>query len=127
MLPDAALCIEGALGQDADADVRAGAGLSTALFRIIGSQPSACGEGGLTFRGRSGPRNAALGSQAPLLLLHPDLGALRTFPLPLLVVDVALDLSHCDLALSTCHLYSSIAPKAYVEARESRHTCGACQ
>ena len=45
------------------------------------------------------------------MLLHLDLGALRTFPLPLLVVDMALDLYHRDPALSTCHLYSSIAPK----------------
>src|ERR1039457_6491892 len=70
-------------------------------------------------------RRQSRGSQIELLplLLHPDLGALRTFPLPLLVVDVALDLLHRDLALSTCHSYSSIAPKAYVEARESRQAC----
>src|ERR1017187_10514880 len=60
----------------------------------------------------SGAVMSACGSQAELLLLllHPDLGAVRTLPLPLLVVDVALDLLHRDLALSTCHLYSSIAP-----------------
>src|ERR1035437_7915072 len=38
----------------------------------------------------------------------------------LLVVDVPFDLLHRDLALSTSHLYSSISPKSYAEARESR-------
>ena len=47
-----------------------------------------------------------------LLLLHPDLGALRTLPLPLLVVDVPLELFHRDFALSTRHVYTSIAPKS---------------
>ena len=53
-------------------------------------------------------RRQSRGSQIERLplLLHPDLGALRTFPLPLLVVDVALDLLHRDPALSTRHLYS---------------------
>jgi hypothetical protein len=47
-----------------------------------------------------------------LLLLHPDFGALRALPRPLLVVDVPLELFHRDLALSTRHVYISIAPKA---------------
>jgi hypothetical protein len=50
--------------------------------------------------------------------LHPDFGAFRAFPLPLPVVDVSFDLLHRDLALSTCHVYSSIAPKS-VSPRDS--------
>ena len=44
-----------------------------------------------------------------LLLLHPDLVAIRTLPLPLPVIDVALNFLHWYLALWTSHLYSSIA------------------
>src|ERR1017187_1627363 len=57
-------------------------------------------------------RSCASQIELLLLLLHPDPGALRTFPLPLLVVDVSFDLLHRDPALSTCHVYSSIAPKS---------------
>src|ERR1039457_6326487 len=59
-------------------------------------------------------RRQSRGSQIELLplLLHPDLGAFRAFPLPLLVVDLSFDLPHRDLALSTCHVHSSIAPKS---------------
>ena len=59
-------------------------------------------------------RRQSRGSQIELLplLLHPDLGALRAFPLPLLVVDVPLELFHRDFALSTRHVYTSIAPKS---------------
>ena len=96
-----------------------------ALFRIIGSQPNArrrrwLFSGALVQAGaehlarRPGAMKRSCGSQIELLLLllHPDPGALRTFPLPLLVVDVSFDLPHRDLALSTCHVYSSIAPKS---------------
>jgi hypothetical protein len=41
-----------------------------------------------------------------LLLLHADLAAVRAFPLPLLVVDVSLELLHGDFALSTVHASS---------------------
>jgi hypothetical protein len=44
-----------------------------------------------------------------LLFLHPDLVAIRALPLPLPVIDVALNLLHWDLALWTSHLSSSIA------------------
>ena len=68
---------------------------------------------GLALSDPAGHEEFARGSETELLLLvlHPDLGALRTFPLPLPVVDVPFELLHRDLALSTCHLYSSIAPK----------------
>jgi hypothetical protein len=68
---------------------------------------------GLALSDPAGHEELARGSETELLLLllHPDLGALRTFPLPLPVVDVPFELLHRDLALSTCHLYSSIAPK----------------
>jgi hypothetical protein len=39
------------------------------------------------------------------VLLHPDFGALRTRPLPLLVVDMPLEFLHRDLALPTCHVF----------------------
>ena len=48
---------------------------------------------------------------ALLLFLHPDLATLRAFPLPLLVIDMPLELFHRDSALSTRHAYTSIAPK----------------
>ena len=38
--------------------------------------------------------------------LHADLAAVRAFPLPLLVVDVSLELLHGDFALSTVHASS---------------------
>ena len=44
-----------------------------------------------------------------LQLLHPDLAALRAFPLPPLVLDVSLDLFYGDFALSRGHASSSIA------------------
>ena len=57
--------------------------------------------------------------QSPLelfLLLHADLAAPRTFPFPLLVVDVSLDLFHWNFALSTSHAPSINAAEPGVAA-----------